>query len=146
MGINTVAIYSNIDSNAKHVHMADSGYYVGENKSSESYLKMEKIIEIAKISGAEAIHPGYGFLSENCQFVELCERNNIKFIGPPSSAIRAMGSKIESKKIMENAMVPIVPGYFGDNQDRAYLLERANKIGYPIMIKADLGGGGKVIK
>ena len=124
--------------------MADTAYYVGENKSSESYLKMDKIIEIAKRSGAQAIHPGYGFLSENCDFVALCEQNNIKFIGPPSTAIKAMGSKIESKKIMENANVPVVPGYYGENQDKLFLLEKAGKIGYPIMIKADLGGGGKV--
>jgi 3-methylcrotonyl-CoA carboxylase alpha subunit len=143
MGINTVGIYSNIDSNSKHVNMADSAYYVGGNKSSESYLNMNKIIEIALTSGAEAIHPGYGFLSENCEFVKLCEQNNIKFIGPPFSAISAMGSKIESKKIMENAKVPVVPGYYGDNQGKDFLIEKAREIKYPIMIKADLGGGGK---
>jgi len=143
MGINTVGIYSKIDSNSKYVNMADSAYYVGGNKSSESYLNMNKIIEIALTSGAEAIHPGYGFLSENCEFVKLCEQNNIKFIGPPFPAISAMGSKIESKKIMENAKVPVVPGYYGDNQEKDFLIHKAREIKYPIMIKADLGGGGK---
>jgi 3-methylcrotonyl-CoA carboxylase alpha subunit len=143
MGINTVALYSNIDMNSKHVNMADYAYYVGGNKSTESYLNKEKIIEIALNSGAEAIHPGYGFLSENCDFVKLCEQNHIKFIGPPFNAISAMGSKIESKKIMENAKVPIVPGYYGDNQDKDFLIQKAREIKYPIMIKADLGGGGK---
>jgi 3-methylcrotonyl-CoA carboxylase alpha subunit len=143
LGVNTVAVYSNIDMKSKHVQMADSAYYVGGNKSSESYLNMNKIIEVALISGAEAIHPGYGFLSENCDFVKLCEQNNIKFIGPPFGAISAMGSKIESKKIMEKAKVPVVPGYFGDNQNKDFLIEKAREIKYPIMIKADLGGGGK---
>lgn len=143
LGISTVGIYSNIDVNSKHVNMADSAYYVGGNKSSESYLNMNKIIEVALTSGAEAIHPGYGFLSENCEFVKMCEQHNLKFIGPPYKAISAMGSKIESKKIMEKADVPIVPGYFGENQNKDFLIEVARNIKYPIMIKADLGGGGK---
>lgn len=143
LGIRTVGLYSNIDMNSKHVNMADYAYYVGGNKSSESYLNMNKIIEIALNSGAEAIHPGYGFLSENAEFVKICEQNKVKFIGPGVGAIQAMGSKIESKKIMENAKVPVVPGYYGDNQDKDFLIETARKIEYPIMIKADLGGGGK---
>lgn len=143
LGINVVSIYSDIDTNSKHVAMSDKAYYLGGNRSSESYLNMEKIINIALKSNAQAIHPGYGFLSENCNFVKMCNDANIKFIGPPESAINAMGSKIESKKIMEKANVPIVPGYYGDNQDKEYLIEKARNIKYPIMIKADLGGGGK---
>jgi 3-methylcrotonyl-CoA carboxylase alpha subunit len=143
LGISTVGIYSKIDASSKHVNMADYAYYVGGNKSSESYLNMNKIIEIALNSGSEAIHPGYGFLSENCDFVKLCEQNKLKFIGPGYNSIHAMGSKIESKKIMEAAKIPIVPGYFGDNQDRDFLIQTARKITYPILIKADLGGGGK---
>jgi 3-methylcrotonyl-CoA carboxylase alpha subunit len=143
LGITTVGIYSQIDSNSKHVNMSDYAYYVGGNKSAESYLNMNRIIEVALNSGAEAIHPGYGFLSENCDFVKLCEQNKIKFIGPSYKSIYAMGSKIESKKIMENAKIPVVPGYFGDNQDKDFLIETARKISYPILIKADLGGGGK---
>lgn len=143
LGVNTVAVYSDIDEHSKHVSLADEAYYLGGNKSADSYLNMEKIINIALKSKAEAIHPGYGFLSENCQFVGLCKQAGLKFIGPSESAIMAMGSKIESKKIMENAKVPIVPGYFGDNQEKDYLIETARKIKYPIMIKADLGGGGK---
>jgi 3-methylcrotonyl-CoA carboxylase alpha subunit len=143
LGIRSVALYSDIDTYSKHVSMADYAYYVGGNKSSESYLNMNKIIEIALNSGAEAIHPGYGFLSENCDFVKLCEQNNLKFIGPNFHAIKVMGSKIESKKIMEQAKVPVVPGYFGDNQDKDFLINKAKEIQYPILIKADLGGGGK---
>lgn len=143
LGINTVAIYSDIDQNSKHVSLADEAYYLGGNKSADSYLKMEKIIEIALKSNAQAIHPGYGFLSENVEFLKQCKKAGVKFIGPPEKAISLMGSKIESKKIMEQAKVPIVPGYFGDNQDKEFLIETARKIKYPIMIKADLGGGGK---
>lgn len=143
LGVNTVAVYSDIDEGSKHVSMADEAFYLGGNKSADSYLNMEKIIDIALRSKAQAIHPGYGFLSENCGFVKLCQEANIKFIGPNEYSIRAMGSKIESKKIMENAKVPVVPGYFGDNQDKDFLIETARKIKYPIMIKADLGGGGK---
>ncbi len=98
---------------------------------------------MAKRTGVEAIHPGYGFLSENSNFVKLCEDNNIKFIGPSSDSINAMGSKIGSKIIMENAKVPVVPGYYGDNQDKDFLIQKAREIRYPILIKADLGGGGK---
>lgn len=143
LGVNTVSIYSDIDQNSKHVSVSDEAYYLGGNKSSESYLNMDKIIDIAKMSKAEAIHPGYGFLSENVEFVRKCNSNGIKFIGPPENAIQAMGSKIESKLIMIKNKVPIVPGYNGENQDKDYLIEQARKIKYPIMIKADLGGGGK---
>ena len=143
LGVNTVSIYSDIDQNSKHVSLSDEAYYLGGNKSAESYLNMDKIIEIALKSNAQAIHPGYGFLSENVAFVKKCNEAKIKFIGPPEKAISAMGSKIESKLIMMNSKVAIVPGYNGDNQDKDFLIEEAKKIKYPIMIKADLGGGGK---
>jgi len=143
LGINTTVLYSDIDEKAKHTQLGDYAYYLGGNKSSESYLNMDKIIEIAKDSGSQAIHPGYGFLSENVEFVKKCNENNIKFIGPPENAIRAMGSKIESKLIMQKSNVPIVPGYNGENQDKDFLIQKAREIKYPIMIKADLGGGGK---
>ena len=116
---------------------------IGPPQPSLSYLKVDHILDIAQRTGAEAIHPGYGFLSENAQFVKLLEQNNIEFIGPPASAIQSMGSKSESKHIMENANVPIVRGYHGDNQDPDFLLLEAKKIGFPVMLKASLGGGGK---
>lgn len=143
LGIETVSVYSDIDKYSKHVQMSDYSYHIGGNKSSESYLSMEKIIDVALKSGAQAIHPGYGFLSENVEFVKKCNDAKVKFIGPPEKAIYAMGSKIESKLIMTKSNVPIVPGYNGDNQDKDFLLEQADKIQYPVMIKADLGGGGK---
>lgn len=123
--------------------MADQSYSLGGKFSKDSYLRKDKIIEIALESKAEGIHPGYGFLSENCDFVQMVEQKGLTFIGPPSTAIAAMGSKIESKTIMEKANVPVVPGWYGDNQDVNFLFEKAKEIKFPIMIKADLGGGGK---
>lgn len=123
--------------------MADKAYRVGPNPSLESYLNSNKIIEICKESGAEAIHPGFGFLSENAAFVEQCENNNITFVGPPASAMIQMGSKSASKIIMTNAGVPVVPGYHGENQDPKLLLEESKKMGFPVLIKAVSGGGGK---
>ena len=108
-----------------------------------SYLKIDHILDVAHKTGSQAIHPGYGFLSENAGFVKVLEENNIQFVGPPASAIDKMGSKSESKFIMDNANVPIVKGYHGDNQDPNFLLEEARKIGFPVMLKASLGGGGK---
>ena len=143
MNIKTVGLYNDADKNAKHVSMVDEAYYIGSNTLADSYLNMDKILNVAKKTGAHAIHPGYGFLSENCKFVDMLEKNNIVFIGPPSDAIRAMGNKSESKKIMENAKVPVVAGYHGDNQDDKFLFEEAKKIGFPVLIKAVLGGGGK---
>jgi 3-methylcrotonyl-CoA carboxylase alpha subunit len=143
LGIQTVAIYSTIDRDALHVKKADEAYHVGPNPSRESYLNIDKIIEIAKKAKVNAIHPGYGFLSENAEFAKRCEENAISFIGPPSSAILAMGAKIEAKKIMAEANVPLVPGYNGDNQDKNFLLNEAKKIGFPILIKPSAGGGGK---
>lgn len=143
MGIRVVAVYSDADANARHVAMADEAFHIGPAASSESYLKADKIIEVAKESGAQAIHPGYGFLSENTQFAEACEANDIVFIGPPSSAIAAMGSKSAAKAIMEKAGVPLVPGYHGDDQSPDTLRKEAEKCGFPLLLKAVAGGGGK---
>ena len=143
MGIRCVAVYSEADANARHVAMADEAFYIGPAPSSESYLRADKIIEIAKESGAQAIHPGYGFLSENTDFAEACEANGIVFIGPPSSAIAAMGSKSAAKAIMEDAGVPLVPGYHGKDQSPDLLRAEAEKCGFPLLLKAVAGGGGK---
>ncbi|KAF9820791.1 hypothetical protein IEO21_01234 [Rhodonia placenta] len=143
LGIKTVAVYSEVDADALHVRMADEAYCIGPALSSESYLRVDKIIDVCNRSGAQAVHPGYGFLSENAQFAERLTDEGIVFIGPPASAIVSMGSKSESKTIMSNAGVPVVPGYHGTNQDPAYLSHEADKIGYPVLIKAVHGGGGK---
>ncbi|NMF88875.1 acetyl/propionyl/methylcrotonyl-CoA carboxylase subunit alpha [Aromatoleum petrolei] len=143
MGIKTVAVYSEADANARHVRLADEAVLIGPAAVKESYLVIDRIIAAAKQTGAQAIHPGYGFLSENEDFCDACEREGIVFIGPPVSAIRAMGSKSEAKKLMEAARVPLTPGYHGDNQEPAYLHEQADQIGYPVLIKAAAGGGGK---
>ncbi len=143
MGIKTVAVYSDADANAMHAKMADEAWHIGSAAAKDSYLKADTILEVAKKSGAKAIHPGYGFLSENAAFANACAKNNIVFIGPPSSAIDAMGSKSAAKEIMEKAGVPLVPGYHGENQDADYLKSQAFAIGYPILIKATAGGGGK---
>lgn len=143
MGIKTVAVYSDADKNAMHVKMADEAWHLGPAPAKDSYLKGDRIIEVAKKSGAKAVHPGYGFLSENTEFAKACEDNKIVFIGPPASAIDAMGSKSAAKDIMKKAGVPLVPGYHGDNQDPEYLKTQAYAIGYPVLIKATAGGGGK---
>ena len=143
LGVRTVAVYSDADKNARHVQMADEAYRIGEAPAAQSYLLGDRIIEIAKKSGAQAIHPGYGFLSENAKFAKLCETQGIEFIGPPTTAIEAMGSKSASKIIMTNAKVPVVPGYHGEDQSPQRLEAEAVKCGFPIMLKAVLGGGGK---
>ncbi|KAF8488129.1 carbamoyl-phosphate synthase L chain, ATP binding domain-containing protein [Gautieria morchelliformis] len=143
LGIKTVAIYSEVDNNALHVRMADEAYCIGPAPSTESYLRADKIIRIAHITGAQALHPGYGFLSENATFAEKLASEGIVFIGPPASAIRSMGSKSESKDIMLAADVPCVPGYHGESQSTEALLSVASTMGYPVLIKAVLGGGGK---
>ena len=142
-GIKTVAVYSDADKNALHVQMADEAIYLGPSPSKESYLRGELIIEKAKELGVDAIHPGYGFLSENAEFANLCAKNNIIFVGPPASAIEAMGSKSAAKHIMEKAGVPLVPGYHGDDQSEAVLKGAADEMGYPVLLKAAAGGGGK---
>ena len=142
-GIKSVAIYSEADKNALHVEMASEAHYAGPSPAIESYLKIDTIIEIAKKSGSDAIHPGYGFLSENPLLAEACQKNDILFIGPSAAAIRAMGSKSEAKKLMERSGVPLIPGYHGDDQSDATLLDAAISIGFPVILKAALGGGGK---
>ncbi|MFZ6658485.1 acetyl/propionyl/methylcrotonyl-CoA carboxylase subunit alpha [Undibacterium sp. TJN19] len=143
MGIKTVAVYSEADANAKHVAVCDEAVLIGPAAAKESYLRADKIIEVALATGAQAIHPGYGFLSENSQFADACAKNGIAFIGPPVSAIEAMGSKSAAKSLMEKANVPLVPGYHGDNQDADFLHTEADRIGYPVLLKASAGGGGK---
>lgn len=143
LDIDSVAVFSDADKNAQHVLNADESVWIGPSPAAESYLIKENIIAAAKQTGADAIHPGYGFLSENAEFAALCEANNIQFMGPPASAITAMGSKAEAKKIMGEAEVPLVPGYHGENQDADFLLQQAEIIGFPVLLKASLGGGGK---
>ncbi|XP_036377034.1 methylcrotonoyl-CoA carboxylase subunit alpha, mitochondrial [Megalops cyprinoides] len=143
MGVRSVAVYSEADRHAMHVAMADEAYHIGPAASQLSYLSMEKVMEVAKKSSAQAIHPGYGFLSENTEFAELCKQEGIIFIGPPSSAIRDMGIKSTSKHIMSAAGVPIIEGYHGEDQSDEKLQAEAARIGYPVMIKAVRGGGGK---
>ena len=143
MAVKTVAVYSDADVNAKHVSFCDESVHIGGNAPKDSYLRWEKIIEAAKATGAQAIHPGYGFLSENEAFAQACADNGLVFIGPPASAIRAMGLKAESKRLMEQAGVPLIPGYHGSDQSPALLKREADRIGYPLLIKASAGGGGK---
>jgi 3-methylcrotonyl-CoA carboxylase alpha subunit len=143
LGIRCIAVYSDADRDAMHVALADEAYRLGPPPVAESYLRMERIIEIALASGAEAIHPGYGFLSENPDFVDACDAAGITFIGPPAAAIRAMGLKDQAKRLMEDAGVPVVPGYHGAGQEDAALAAHADAIGYPVLIKARGGGGGK---
>ena len=143
MGIQTVAVYSDADATAKHVAACDEAIQVGGSAPKDSYLRWEAIIEAAKATGAQAIHPGYGFLSENEAFAEACAKAGLVFIGPPASAIQAMGLKAESKQLMEKAGVPLVPGYHGADQNPELLKREADRIGYPVLIKASAGGGGK---
>src|SRR5262245_54398817 len=143
IGVKTVAVYSDADRGARHVAMADEAVHIGPAPARESYLVANKIIDAAKHTGAQAIHPGYGFLSENAGFAEACAKAGLVFIGPPPAAIRAMGSKSEAKKIMEKAGVPLVPGYHGDDQSPELLAKEAARIGYPVLIRSSAGGRGK---
>jgi 3-methylcrotonyl-CoA carboxylase alpha subunit len=143
LGLRTVAIYSQADADAMHVRQCDEAHPIGPPPAAESYLVIERIIEVARKSGAQCIHPGYGFLSENAEFAEACARAGLVFVGPPPGAIRAMGLKGSAKAIMEKAGVPIVPGYHGERQEPAFLKQKAYEIGYPVLIKAVAGGGGK---
>ncbi|QTL05328.1 acetyl/propionyl/methylcrotonyl-CoA carboxylase subunit alpha [Aquabacter sp. L1I39] len=146
MGLKTIAVYSEADARALHVASADEAYPIGPAPARESYLRIDAILEAAKASGADAIHPGYGFLSENATFAKACAEAGIVFVGPPASAIEAMGSKSAAKALMEKAGVPLVPGYHGADQDPALLAREAARIGYPVLIKASAGGGGKGMK
>ena len=143
LGIRTVAVYSDADQFAQHVIQADEAFHIGGPRPVDSYLKADAIIDIAKRCGAQAVHPGYGFLSENESFAANCEKNGIAFIGPTPEAIEKMGSKSAAKALMEKAGVPVVPGYHGSNQDPTFLAEESKRVGYPQLIKAVAGGGGK---
>jgi len=146
LGISTIAVYSEADAHAAHVAFADQSFCIGGAAARESYLRADAILGVAKQAGADAIHPGYGFLSENAAFAEACAAAGIIFVGPPASAIRAMGSKSAAKALMDKAGVPLVPGYHGDDQSFETLAAAAERIGYPLLIKASAGGGGKGMK
>jgi len=143
LGIHTIAVYSEADADAQHVRQADEAWPIGGPRPADSYLRGDVILEVARKSGAQAIHPGYGFLSENTGFARACTEAGIVFIGPKPESIDAMGSKAEAKALMSKHVVPLVPGYHGENQEPAYLAEQADKTGFPLMIKAAAGGGGK---
>jgi len=143
MGLRTVAVYSDADAESRHVAICDMAVHIGGAEPGASYLRADAILEAARQTGAQAIHPGYGFLSENERFAQACTDAGLIFVGPPASAIAAMGSKAAAKALMEKAGVPLVPGYHGDNQDLSFLREQADAIGYPVLIKASAGGGGK---
>ena len=143
LGVRTVAVYSDVDAQARHVRACDEAVHVGGNAPRDSYLQWQRIIDAALATGAQAIHPGYGFLSENEAFAQACATAGLVFIGPPASAIAAMGSKSAAKTLMDKAGVPLVPGYHGDNNEPAFLAREAARIGYPVLIKASAGGGGK---
>ncbi len=143
LGIHTIAVYSEADKDAQHVRLADEAWLIGGSRPADSYLRGDVILDVAKKSGAQAIHPGYGFLSENTAFARACTDAGVVFIGPRPESIDAMGSKAAAKALMEHHQVPLVPGYHGENQDGAFLAEQARKTGFPLMIKAAAGGGGK---
>ena len=143
LGIKTVAVYSDADAQALHVQMADEAVHLGANAPAESYLDGQKIIAAAMLTGAQAVHPGYGFLSENADFAELCASQGVVFIGPPVHAIKVMGSKSAAKQAMQEAQVPLLPGYHENNQDPERLRQAADAVGYPVLLKAVAGGGGK---
>ncbi|KLK93564.1 carbamoyl-phosphate synthase subunit L [Microvirga vignae] len=146
LGMRTIAVYSEADANALFVQMADEAHLIGPAPARESYLKIDKIIEVAKRTKAASIHPGYGFLSERAEFAEACAANGVVFVGPPASAIKAMGLKDAAKALVQQANVPVVPGYHGSKQDPDFLRQKAYEIGYPVLIKAVAGGGGKGMK
>ena len=143
LGIPSLAVYSEADKASRHALEADEACYLGASEAAESYLNQERILAVAREYGADAVHPGYGFLAENARFARSCAEAGITFIGPSPEAIMKMGSKSAAKEIMEKAGVPVVPGYHGEEQDPEFLREEARKVGYPIMLKAVMGGGGK---
>ncbi|MFM7609292.1 MAG: biotin carboxylase N-terminal domain-containing protein, partial [Alphaproteobacteria bacterium] len=143
MGLRSIAVFSDADESAQHVQMADEAIHIGAAPARESYLNISVIIAAAKRAGADAIHPGYGFLSENPAFAEACAEAGIFFVGPTASAMRAMGSKGSAKALMEKAGVPLLPGYHGAEQDADFLAGEAQRIGFPLVIKAVAGGGGR---
>ncbi len=143
LGVRTIAVYSEADRSSVHVKLADEAFHIGPAPAAKSYLNIEAILAVAKKSGADAIHPGYGFLSENEDFATACEKAGVVFVGPSAASIAAMGDKAAAKALMEKAKVPLVPGYHGENQDPAFLRERAREIGFPVLLKPSAGGGGK---
>jgi len=143
LGMRTIAVYSEADAQALHVRVCDEAHAIGASPAAQSYLSIDKLIATARATGAQCIHPGYGFLSENADFAQACFEAGIVFVGPPAQAIRAMGLKDRAKKLMEDAKVPVVPGYHGERQDPKFLKQKAYEIGYPVLIKAVAGGGGK---
>jgi 3-methylcrotonyl-CoA carboxylase alpha subunit len=143
LGIRTVGVYSDADADSRHVRLADQAVRIGPGPARESYLVIDRILDAARQTKAQAIHPGYGFLSENAAFADACAQAGIVFIGPPSAAIRAMGSKAAAKILVREAGVPLTPGYDGTNQSPVFLEQQADVVGYPVMIKANSGGGGK---
>src|SRR3979490_837669 len=143
MGLRTVAVYSEADRDAMHVAMADEAILLGPARPRDSYLNIARVIEAARQSGADAVHPGYGFLSESAEFAQACADAGLIFVGPTADMIKAMGSKSGSKMLMETAGVPLVPGYHGEAQDEATLAKAANKVGFPVLVKASAGGGGR---
>ena len=143
LGVRTVAVYSEADADAKHVALCDEAVLIGGSAPKDSYLRWERILQAARDTGAQAIHPGYGFLSENEAFAQACAQAGVVFIGPQPASIQAMGLKAESKRLMQAAGVPLVPGYHGADQDPALLRREADRMGYPVLIKASAGGGGK---
>jgi 3-methylcrotonyl-CoA carboxylase alpha subunit len=146
LGMRTIAVYSTADEGALHTRLCHESYLLGKAESRDSYLSIERVIAVAKKSGAECIHPGYGFLSENADFAEACTQAAVVFVGPPPAAIRAMGLKDHAKALMEKAHVPVVPGYHGERQDTKFLKEKAYEIGYPVLIKPAAGGGGRGLR
>jgi 3-methylcrotonyl-CoA carboxylase alpha subunit len=146
LGLRTIAVYSVADARALHVHLCDEAHLLVPAEPRESYLSIERLIDVAQKAGAECVHPGYGFLSENADFVEACNRAGIAFVGPPAEAIRAMGLKDRAKTLMEKAGIPVVPGYHGERQDAKFLKEKAYEIGYPVLIKPAAGGGGRGLR
>src|SRR5476649_1081240 len=143
LGLRTIAVYSQADAKSLHVRLCDEAHAIGPAAAAQSYLAIDKIIAAAKASRAECIHPGYGFLSENAAFAQACIDTGIAFVGPPPSAMRAMGLKDRAEALMEKAGVPVVPGFHGDMQEPKFLKQKAYEIGYPVLIKAVAGGGGK---
>lgn len=143
LGIETIAVYSEADANALHVSQADQAIAIGPAPAEQSYLDADKLIDAARHAGADAVHPGYGFLAENADFAQACAEHGIVFVGPPPAAIAAMGSKVGARRIMQQAGVPVTPGYHGTEQDEVTLLAEAERIGFPVMLKAALGGGGR---
>ena len=146
LGLRTIAVYSQADADALHVRACDEAHLIGRPPAAQSYLRIDKLIAVAKQTGAQCIHPGYGFLSESADFADACAATRVAFVGPPPQAIRAMGEKDRAKRLMEKAGIPVVPGYHGRHQDPRFLKEQAGQLGFPVLIKAVAGGGGKGLR